>query len=91
LVDLGYIHDGGSTVDTVSSLTLNFFDPQNTNNYKPFSYEGSLWDGASTSTAQQGAGHFKSTTALTGFTFGVYAFAGSGTLYIDDITIYGLK
>ena len=90
-VDLGYIGNTGSTEDTVTSFTINFFDPENTNNYKPFSYEGSFWDGGSTSVAQQGAGHFKATTALTGFTFGVFSFSGSGTIYIDDIIIYGLK
>jgi hypothetical protein len=91
LVDLGYIDNGGSTQDSVSSLTLNFFDPQNTNNFKPFTYEGSYFDGSSTFVSQNGAACFRSTTALTGFTFGAFAFGGSGTIYIDDIIIYGLK
>ena len=90
-LDLGYIDSGGSTQDSVSSLTLNFFDPQNTNNFKPFTYEGSYFDGSSISVSQDGAGSFRSTTALTGFTFGSYSFSGSGTIYIDDIIIYGLK
>jgi hypothetical protein len=90
-VDLGYVGNTGSTEDTIGSLTINFFDPQNTNNYKPFTYEGSYWDGGSTTAAQQGGGSFKSTTALTGFTFGQASFAGTGTIYIDDIIIYGLK
>jgi hypothetical protein len=91
LIDLGYHCNNSSTEDAVSSFTLNFFDPQNTSNFKPLTYEGLYFDQSSTAVSQDGAGSFRSTTALTGFTFGAYAFSGSGTLYIDDIIIYGLK
>jgi hypothetical protein len=92
LIDIGYIvTNTTSTEDAVSSFTLNFFDPQNTSNFKPFTYEGFYFDQAATAVHQDGAGSFRSTTALTGFTFGHAAFSGSGTIYIDDIIIYGLK
>jgi len=91
LVDIGYVTNTSSTEDAVSSFTINFFDPENTNNFKPFTYEGAYFDGTGILASQDGACSFRSTTALTGFTFGSNAFNGTGTIYVDDITIYGLK